>query len=104
MSLKKARKILNFSPFSIGVAYILTLLNQCFFFNSLNWHDSAQSHFRAEMEKCAEEQKVAQKRKDESLGRVLAVKMVRDQKQKKFRKPLKFSNFQNPFSPNFRVN
>uniref|UniRef100_A0A914I8K0 WASH complex subunit 7 n=1 Tax=Globodera rostochiensis TaxID=31243 RepID=A0A914I8K0_GLORO len=61
--------------FSMGVAYVLTLLNQRFFFDFLNWCDSVQNRFfRAELAKNSAELREAQKRKDESLARVLAVK------------------------------
>ncbi|KAL3093235.1 hypothetical protein niasHT_022685 [Heterodera trifolii] len=61
--------------FSMGIAYVLTLFNQRFFFDSLNWSNSVQNRFfRAELAQCAAEMKEAQKGKDESLAQVLAVK------------------------------
>ncbi|KAF7640356.1 hypothetical protein Mgra_00000175 [Meloidogyne graminicola] len=60
--------------FSIGIAYILTLLNQQFFFNSLNWFDSVFNKINSEIIKCKNEQKSALKLKDESLARILALK------------------------------
>uniref|UniRef100_A0A914LG48 Uncharacterized protein n=6 Tax=Meloidogyne TaxID=189290 RepID=A0A914LG48_MELIC len=60
--------------FSIGIAYVLTLLNQQFFFNSLNWFDSVFNKIHSEVIKCKNEQKLALKAKDESLARLLALK------------------------------
>jgi hypothetical protein len=54
---------------------MLTLLNQQFFFNSLNWFHSLISKIQTEVDDCLREQRDAQKRKDESLIRILAVKM-----------------------------
>ncbi|KAL7072493.1 hypothetical protein ACQ4LE_007943 [Meloidogyne hapla] len=60
--------------FSIGIAYVLTLLNQQFFFNSINWFDSVFNKIHSEIIKCKNEQKLAFKAKDESLARLLSLK------------------------------
>uniref|UniRef100_A0A914QKT6 Uncharacterized protein n=1 Tax=Panagrolaimus davidi TaxID=227884 RepID=A0A914QKT6_9BILA len=63
--------------FCLGIAYILTLLNQTYFFDSLNWFDSIFDKFDTEIGKAMEEQKIAQKRKDESFSQTLALRIQR---------------------------
>lgn len=65
--------------FCLGIAYILTLLNQTYFFNSLNWFDSVFDKFDTEIGRAQEEQKAAQKRKDDSFFQTLAIKIQRFQ-------------------------
>lgn len=54
----------------LGVAYILTLLNQVYFFSSLNWFTSVDISLKASQESVLEEQKIAYRNKDESYAQV----------------------------------
>lgn len=63
--------------FCLGIAYILTLLNQTYFFDSLNWFDSVFDKLDTEINRDLEEQKAAQKRKDESFSQTLAIRIQR---------------------------
>lgn len=58
-----------------GIGYILTLLNQCYFFESLNWFDSISAKYDQEIEQIREEQRLAQRRKDESYAQALTMKI-----------------------------
>uniref|UniRef100_A0A914DDX3 WASH complex subunit 7 C-terminal domain-containing protein n=1 Tax=Acrobeloides nanus TaxID=290746 RepID=A0A914DDX3_9BILA len=57
------------------VGYILTLLNQCYFYESLNWFDSVSVKYEQEIEQIREEQRLAQRRKDESYAQTLTMKI-----------------------------
>lgn len=69
--------------FCLGIAYILTLLNQTYFFDSLNWFDSIFDKFDTDIGRDLEEQKIAQKRKDESFSQTLAIRIQRLQNMQK---------------------
>uniref|UniRef100_A0A7E4VJA4 Rif1_N domain-containing protein n=1 Tax=Panagrellus redivivus TaxID=6233 RepID=A0A7E4VJA4_PANRE len=63
--------------FCLGIAYILRLLNQGYFFESLGWFDSVFDKFDTEINKVDEEQKAAAKRADSSFAQTLAIKTQR---------------------------
>ena len=72
--------------FCLGIAYILTLLNQTYFFDSLNWFESVFDKFDTEIGRAQEEQKAAQKRKDDSFAQTLSIKIQRlEDLQKEFK-------------------
>lgn len=65
----------SFHKSFLGIGYILTLLNQCYFFESLNWFDSISAKYDQEIEQIREEQRLAQRRKDESYAQTLTMKI-----------------------------
>jgi hypothetical protein len=60
-----------------GIAYILTLLNQVYFFSSLNWFTSVEISLKASQESVAEEQRASLRNKDESYAQSLAIRLKR---------------------------
>jgi WASH complex subunit 7 len=63
--------------FSLGIAYVLTLLNQVYFFSSLNWFKSMEVSIKSSQESVMEEQRIAQRSKDESFAQTLAIRLKR---------------------------
>lgn len=63
--------------FSLGIAYILTLLNQIYFFSSLNWFPSVDISLKSSQESVLNEQNAALRNKDESYAQSLAIRLKR---------------------------
>lgn len=63
----------------LGLAYILKILNQSYFYESLNWFDSIFINFKNEINAYEEENRQALRNKDESFSQSLNIKMARIQ-------------------------
>lgn len=63
----------------LGLAYILKLLNQCYFYESLNWFNSIFANFKNELNACQEENRQALRSKDGSFSQSLNIKISRIQ-------------------------
>ncbi|KAI6194393.1 hypothetical protein M3Y96_01119900 [Aphelenchoides besseyi] len=62
--------------FSMGIAYMLTLLNQSYFFDSLNWFTSVETSLNAALSTTADEHQAVQG-KDESYAQTLKMRAKR---------------------------
>ncbi|KAH7727404.1 WASH complex subunit 7-like protein [Aphelenchoides avenae] len=63
--------------FSVGIAYMLTLLNQTYFFDSLNWFKSVFSRFEHEAARTKDEHAGAVRAKDDSYAQTLSIRIGR---------------------------
>ncbi|CAD5216482.1 unnamed protein product [Bursaphelenchus xylophilus] len=65
--------------FPMGVAFILSVLNQDYFFDSVNWFESVQINLNNLLKVTQKEEQTAQRNKDNFFAQTLAIRLARFQ-------------------------
>ncbi|CAD5211962.1 unnamed protein product [Bursaphelenchus okinawaensis] len=65
--------------FPMGVAFVMSLLNQDYFFDSLNWFDSVKNNLNGATQNTQKEEQNALKNKDNFFAQTLAIRLARFQ-------------------------